>query len=197
MLMLTSKQNNILICLCVEMTAIRKLQTPENYNKHTFYINQFAFIWYFFHVCSFYRFVALFLAKFWKCMDLNDDITKWRKIISIDCSLARGIKIISNGGPSLLAITFSLHSLLRGNWFIVSQEYQTGCNCVLFSGVDFESERISTLLSGRTFWLSWENSMGFYARKPDFVAWEQQRCRSACAFTQSDQRLCHTREPLY
>ena len=29
------------------------------------------------------------------------------------------------------------------------------------------------------------------ARKPDFVACEQQRGRSACASTQSDQRLCY------
>ena len=74
---------------------------------------------------------------------------------------------------------------------------QTGYNCVLFSGVDFKSERIATLLSGRIFWLSWENPMGFYARKPDFVACEQQRCRLACASPQSDQHLCQVREPLY
>ena len=33
-------------------------------------------------------------------------------------------------------------------------------------------------------------NMGPDARKPDFVACEQQRCRTACAYAQSDQHLC-------
>ena len=67
-----TEKNNILICLFVEMTASRKPQKPENFNKYVYNINQFAFIWYFFHVCSFFSFVAIFFAKFWKCFDLND-----------------------------------------------------------------------------------------------------------------------------
>ena len=32
--------------------------------------------------------------------------------------------------------------------------------------------------------------MGLGARKPDFIVWEQQRCRSACPSAQSDWYLC-------
>ena len=37
-----------------------------------------------------------------------------------------------------------------------------------------------------------QHHLGLDARNPDFVACEQQRRRSACASTQSDQRLCHS-----
>ena len=36
------------------------------------------------------------------------------------------------------------------------------------------------------------NSMGVNMRKPDFVAWEQQRCRPACTSKQSDQCLFYS-----
>ena len=39
-------------------------------------------------------------------------------------------------------------------------------------------------------WL--KNHIGLDARNPDFVAWEQQRRRPACASTQSDLRLCYS-----
>ena len=67
------QKNNILICLCVKMTRIRKQQTPENYNKYDYCLNQFAFIWYFFHGCSFYRFAAIIFAKI-----LENHCLKWR-----------------------------------------------------------------------------------------------------------------------
>ena len=37
-----------------------------------------------------------------------------------------------------------------------------------------------------------QHFMGLNARNPGFVAYEQQRCRPACASTQSDQRLCYS-----
>ena len=39
--------------------------------------------------------------------------------------------------------------------------------------------------------------MGLIARKPDFVACEQQRRRPACASAQSDQRLCFSLTEKY
>ena len=37
-----------------------------------------------------------------------------------------------------------------------------------------------------------QHLMGLDVRKPGSVACEQQRCRPACAFAQSDQRLCYS-----
>ena len=44
------------------MTTIRKQQTPRSYNKIVYCVNQFAFIWYFFHGCSFYCFATIILS---------------------------------------------------------------------------------------------------------------------------------------
>ena len=39
--------------------------------------------------------------------------------------------------------------------------------------------------------------MCLVARKPDFVAFEQQRCKPACASEQSDQHLCYSLSSEY
>ena len=38
--------------------------------------------------------------------------------------------------------------------------------------------------------LSWNYNMSHFMRKPVYAICEQQRCRSACAYAQSDQHLC-------
>ena len=45
------------------MTTIRKQQTPRSYNKIVYCVNQFAFIWYFFHGCSFYCYATIILIN--------------------------------------------------------------------------------------------------------------------------------------
>ena len=37
-----------------------------------------------------------------------------------------------------------------------------------------------------------DHEMSHVMRKPVFAIYEQQRCRSACACAQSDQRLCYS-----
>ena len=39
-----TEKNDILICLCIKMTVIRKQQIPENHDKYVHYLNKFAFI---------------------------------------------------------------------------------------------------------------------------------------------------------
>ena len=67
------------------MTTILKQHTPGSYNKNVYCVNQFAFIWYFFHNCSFNNFGTIIFEKIWKNIDLNGDVTRWRKILSSDC----------------------------------------------------------------------------------------------------------------
>ena len=69
------------------MTSVGKQQTPRSYNKIVYCVNQFAFIRYFFHGCSFYCFwPIIFAKKIWKYIDLKGDVTNWRIIMSCDCT---------------------------------------------------------------------------------------------------------------
>ena len=45
------------------MATKRKQQTPRSYNKIVYCVNQFLFIWYFFHGGSFYCFATIILPK--------------------------------------------------------------------------------------------------------------------------------------
>ena len=65
---------------------MRKQQTQRSYNKNVYCVNQFAFIWYVFHDCSFYSFAKIIFAKIWKYIDLNGDVTRWRITVSRDCT---------------------------------------------------------------------------------------------------------------
>ena len=69
------------------MTSVRKQQTPRSYHKIVYCVNQFAFIRYFFHGCSYYCFSAIIFApKIWKYINLNGDVTRWRISMSCDCT---------------------------------------------------------------------------------------------------------------